>query len=163
MTGPDDRDPAAPEGRVHSLVRCAELLGVKHGTLKRWVHEGMPGVIRGENGWATGLDLTEAGPWLAEKRRSGCAFGRKSAVYFARCRSTGEIKIGMSSDLKPRLKRLQSKEHRRVEILGTLPGDKTTELYLHRLFAAARIEGEWFHPTADLLALIALLTRTEAA
>lgn len=75
---------------------------------------------------------------------------RGRVVYFAQ-REDGAIKIGTTSDLDARLVRLNS-EHGPVQLLGTVQGSHWLERQVHRQFASARIEGEWFKATDQLLA-----------
>jgi hypothetical protein len=147
-----------------SIKSYAARIGVKYGTLKRWIYESMPGTVRGSNGKVTAIDPEVADPWILTKRASrSWAFNRACAVYFLRCEATGEIKIGFSQDVAARILEIERKERRRTTLLATLPGDKTTELAMHATFAALRIgESEWFYPGVDLLEMIDLLARRVA-
>lgn len=40
-----------------------------------------------------------------------------------------------------------------LRLLGTIPGDRGAEKDLHRRFAAQHVQGEWFRPCAEMLAL----------
>lgn len=40
-----------PSGEVNA-ARLSEILGVPHGTVKRWRHEGLPGRKEGHHVWA---------------------------------------------------------------------------------------------------------------
>lgn len=146
--------------------RFAESVGVKEGTMRRWIHEGMPGVVR-EGSRAVAVELDIARPWVEAKRASGrCwAFDRKTCVYFAQCRETGEVKIGFTQDVTARVREFekQSKGGRHVEVLALLPGDKQTELALHATYAHLRTaDGEWFRPGADLMAFVGALAKRSA-
>lgn len=149
--------------------RFAESVGVKEGTMRRWIHEGMPGVIRapGAQGRAVAIDVDIARPWVEAKRASGrCwAFDRKTCVYFAQCRETGEVKIGFTQDVTARVREFEkrSKGGRHVEVLALLPGDKQTELALHATYAHLRTaDGEWFQPGADLMSFVGALAKRSA-
>lgn len=147
--------------------RFAESIGVKIGTMRRWIHEGMPGVVRDERGQAVAVDLSVARPWVESKRASGrsWAFDRKTCVYFAACRDTGEIKIGFTQDVTARVREFEkeSKGGRHVEVLALLPGDKQTELALHATYAHLRTsDGEWFRPGEDLMAFVGALSKRSA-
>ena len=61
--------------------RYAEHIGVAHGTVKRWLSEGMPARRHLKYVWIT---PSEADAWIAErfKGRKSIAFHRKGFVYF---------------------------------------------------------------------------------
>jgi hypothetical protein len=63
----------------------------------------------------------------------------------------GQIKIGISSNPARRAKQLG------LTLLRVMPGDETTERELHRRFRAARIDREWFMPTAEVLSWLSPL------
>lgn len=133
-------------------VRFAEHVGVAHGTVKRWLHEGMPARREGHRVWVT---IYDAEVWLESRARgrNTIAFSRKSLVYLAQ-RADGLIKIGWSSDVERRVRELRRDSRSAVELLACFPGDKPDELALHALFADLRVEDEWFHPGAALLAFL---------
>lgn len=64
------------------------------------------------------------------------------------------IKIGFSINPQQR-KREYSGGPYRCKWLGEWPGDREDEADVHDQFRNLRLHGEWFHPTPDLLALIA--------
>jgi len=67
------------------------------------------------------------------------------------------VKIGTSTDLRQRLGQLQFLTRSRVRLLATTPGSFSREREIHRQFASARVHGEWFRPTPELLAFIGTL------
>lgn len=73
-------------------------------------------------------------------------------IYFIT--DSNYIKIGYTkNDVKKRLKQLQTSNPNRLFLLGYIDGDKKREKELHKKFfsSIARINGEWFSPTQDLL------------
>lgn len=79
----------------------------------------------------------------------------RSVVYFIQGPPGTPIKIGITTqDPEDRLRGIQTGSPHRLRILRTEPGGRSRELQLHRRFAAARLEGEWFEPTPALLAYI---------
>jgi hypothetical protein len=66
----------------------------------------------------------------------------------------GPVKIGYSGDPEQRLSTLQIASHKKLVILGVIPGDISVEHRLHETFDAARLDGEWFDLTDDIRALI---------
>jgi hypothetical protein len=77
-------------------------------------------------------------------------------VYFIQPVGGGLIKIGIAADVAARLALLQTGCPIELRVIGVIPGAKaTTETALHHHFAAARVRGEWFEPTPELLAYIA--------
>lgn len=73
-------------------------------------------------------------------------------VYFIQ--SNGLIKIGFSKNVKRRIVSLQIGAAEPVVLLGTIAGSQVTEKDVHRLFAKELVRGEWFKPSAMLLAYI---------
>ncbi len=129
-------------------MRYAEFaasVGVPVGTVKRWVHEGMPVVRMGAR---VEVDVAAAHRWMVPRRLH--SQWREGVVYFARG-DHGLIKIGFSSDTDRRMREIGS------DLLATVPGSIPLEFALHEAFAADRAHDEWFHPSASLLGLIELL------
>lgn len=82
-----------------------------------------------------------------------------SVVYFVRrADGTGPIKIGCSAYLENRVKSLCYTTQQELVVLATAPGSFREEGRLHRQFADARVDGEWFEPNAELMAAIAFVT-----
>lgn len=80
-----------------------------------------------------------------------------SCVYFIQCGSTGAIKIGISRNPWRRITKMQSDCPGELSLLATLAGGRDEEEALHTRFAEARIRGEWYSPTAELLDLVGSL------
>lgn len=76
-----------------------------------------------------------------------------SWVYFIRA-GAGAIKIGRSVNVGSRLATMQTANAEELRIVGRMPGGAAVESMLHTRFAGARMRGEWFQATPDLLALI---------
>lgn len=85
-------------------------------------------------------DALEAG-WRAQPQ---------SSVYFLRDASRPAIKIGRSTNVEKRIRQLESQVGRRLQLLATVPGGSAQEAKLHRRFADARLEGEWFSEVDEL-------------
>lgn len=77
-------------------------------------------------------------------------------IYFVEAVGVGHIKIGFTDgdDAERRLDTLQTGSPVPIRLLGTVPGGMEEEKDLHRLFASARVHGEWFKPIPEILALI---------
>lgn len=75
------------------------------------------------------------------------------SVYFVRG-AAGHIKIGFSSDVPKRIEALQCSSPEPLELLATMPGNMAIERALHSRFERARVAGEWFRPTDELLSFI---------
>ncbi len=76
-------------------------------------------------------------------------------IYFIRGGSS--VKIGFVSDknsLPERLANLQCGSPLVLSIAGVYEGDRETEQELHRIFAAERYLGEWFHMSERLVDFI---------
>jgi hypothetical protein len=78
-----------------------------------------------------------------------------SSVYFAE--AGRRVKIGWSTRVATRLAQLQTGSADPIRLLGTEPGGRALERRLHERFASARISGEWFEPTPELLAYVGAL------
>lgn len=74
------------------------------------------------------------------------------AIYFIQAGDGGPIKIGFSADPEKRLVKVQSDNAAECQLLGILPGGEAEELALHARLAGARIRGEWFAATPEVLA-----------
>ncbi len=75
-------------------------------------------------------------------------------VYFIQIISSGEIKIGYSTNVKKRMNGLQTAIPEKIKLLGFFAGDKQKEKELHKKFKHLRIKGEWFKCDASIIDLI---------
>jgi hypothetical protein len=79
-------------------------------------------------------------------------------IYFIQDTGSLCIKIGYTGgDVMARLNALQTGNASRLEVIACVPGEMTDEAALHVRFAMARVGGEWFRPTADLLRHLAFV------
>jgi hypothetical protein len=108
----------------------------------------------------------DAGIWRwreAEReaaRAARMARAERSVVYFFQ-RSDGLVKIGTTTLLRDRQRSL-TREFGDLVLLGLQRGDSSDERDLHRRFAAARVQGEWFRPIPELLGYAVALRQAEA-
>lgn len=72
-------------------------------------------------------------------------------VYFIQRGEAGPIKIGQSKNPKARLASLQTASDQPLRFVAIATGDKQSERELHAKFASARLTGEWFSPTEELI------------
>jgi len=80
---------------------------------------------------------------------------RRTKVYFIQADNGGPIKIGYTEeDPVRRAASLQTGNPYRLTVLAWVWAPKSKEAELHKQFSAARLEGEWFSPVPELLALI---------
>jgi hypothetical protein len=63
------------------------------------------------------------------------------------------IKIGFTTNLTKRMKAFAT-TCPNIRVLATIPGDRALERRLHKLFAAAKIQGEVFHADGEVLTFI---------
>ena len=68
-------------------------------------------------------------------------------VYFVQCGPHGPVKIGLTQWFSDRLSDLQIANPETLIVRGLVPGDRTVEMFYHRLFADYRVRGEWFRPS----------------
>lgn len=64
-------------------------------------------------------------------------------VYFIKSAS-GTMKIGWSADPAKRLQSLQGASSEGLELIGTVPGTREHERFIHKMLAKHCIGGEWF-------------------
>jgi len=84
-------------------------------------------------------------------------------VYFIQAGARGPVKIGFAFNPYARLEELQVGNPFRLQLIGAIQGGRAEEIRLHERFKSDRLEGEWFKPSAALLALaIAAKPPTEA-
>ena len=95
-------------------------------------------------------DLDE---WQRSKAEAG------SLIYFIQGDEGSPIKIGLTSWEEPahRMALLQTGNPQKLRLLWAVSGDWSAENRLHRIFAADRMQGEWFACTPRLRDLIASL------
>jgi T5orf172 domain len=77
---------------------------------------------------------------------------RDGFIYFIA--SADAVKIGYSSNLEGRFRKMATDASARLELLHVEPGTMNQEKLFHRHFEAIRSHGEWFRKTPDLLAFI---------
>jgi len=82
----------------------------------------------------------------------------KGFIYFIQGECGGPIKIGYTTDLKARLKTLQTGYPDRLELLFAFPGNPEDEKKTHERYGEYRLQGEWFRPTPELLKSIQKLS-----
>ncbi len=140
--------------------RFAESVGVAHGTVKRWLHEGMPCSRKGHQTWIVPSFATA---WVEARYGKTVAFDRRAVIYFA-VRDDGAVKIGWSSDIVRRVTELRRDTRSDVQLLACYPGAKPDELALHARFATDRIEdgGEWFRRSEAIDDFLRNLARAAA-
>lgn len=82
-------------------------------------------------------------------------YPENQVVYFVQEVSVdGFIKIGYSSRFEVRLNSIQVNNARELRTLLLLSGDRNTEREIQDQFFTARIRGDWFNPTPELLNFI---------
>lgn len=77
-------------------------------------------------------------------------------VYFAQVQPRGPIKIGLSTHdtIERRINALQVGCPYPLIVTRIVPGGRSFEQHVHRLFRRLRMRGEWFYP-APVLARVA--------
>lgn len=94
--------------------------------------------------------------WREVPRREVAA-PSKGSVYFI-ADEDGFIKIGHARNVGSRLQSLQTASRQALRVVGSTPGSISDEKALHAKFASAHVRGEWFRPTAELVAYVAGVT-----
>lgn len=80
------------------------------------------------------------------------------SVYFVAQSGGGLIKIGYSTNAAGRFQQLALGSPVSLSLLAVVPGTVFDERKLHRHFLVFNSHGEWFHPCAELIDLIAEIT-----
>ena len=76
------------------------------------------------------------------------------SVYFIQSGDNGPIKIGITEDVKRRVKDISALNPNAVTLLAYCGGGKELEELLHLAFSAERIKNEWFEPSNRILEVI---------
>lgn len=119
----------------------------------------------GEPGYYQWKQTTLANPRFVElfleeqkaQRFAADHMRRKAApasVYFVQQSPDGPIKIGATRSVVKRLKTLQTGSHVPLTVLGVVPGGFELESDLHRQLMDYQLEGEWFSPTPEVMAVV---------
>ncbi len=102
----------------------------------------------GEEAFARAYDEAVKGLPPAEKKRRSIVpkefgeIGVSGYVYFAK--AGAEVKIGFTTNIKARVKSIQTHCAKPVEVVAVIPGSRGTEQFFHDRFSDHRIGGEWF-------------------
>jgi len=78
---------------------------------------------------------------------------RKRVVYFIQAK-TGEIKIGVSTNLKHRFSQIKVHCPVKIKLIGAMHEEKLTEADVHRLFKKYKLKGEWYKPDQEIFDFI---------
>lgn len=82
-------------------------------------------------------------------------------VYFLY--SAGLVKIGYTADIYKRFADLKSMGGAPAQLIAVIPGNKSFEKSLHRMFKADRKHGEWFKISADIRRFLGCLDEAVGA
>lgn len=80
------------------------------------------------------------------------------AVYMIRAGCSGPVKIGVAVDVEGRVAELQTAHHEELRLVRIIDGSFAEEVALHRHYASARIRGEWFEWSDDMLDIVPEIT-----
>lgn len=72
-------------------------------------------------------------------------------LYFIQAGESGPVKIGTSRDPRARLSNMQVNNHERLTLLAAARVLPETEGDVHEDLSLARLHGEWYMPTAQVL------------
>ncbi|MCW1431424.1 GIY-YIG nuclease family protein [Novosphingobium sp. JCM 18896] len=75
-------------------------------------------------------------------------------VYFIQAGENGPIKIGTTTNLRMRVKKLQQAQAEKLAVRALRKGGVATERKYHARFKAHHKRGEWFNPAPEILAEI---------
>jgi hypothetical protein len=124
---------------IPTVTQCAELWGVSRSVARRTFSvEGLGSITKGRSVTLPAVDLPDGSP----------PFG----VYFIQGRITGLVKIGHSTDVRHRVRSLQTGSPDILRVLAVVPGGVARERLYHGDLAPHRAHGEWFRPHPDVMA-----------
>ncbi len=139
----------------------ADLIDASHGTVKRWLHEGMPArreirSLLAQKPGSTGavwINPEKANAWIVKRFRgktpTAIGRGRGTFIYLAVRLDDDRIKVGWSNDIMRRIAELRKETGSAVELIACFPGRKPDELRVHKALASHRFDGEFFHASRD--------------
>lgn len=125
-------------------------LGIKPRTALEWIER-----ARAEQ---SGVQHQRQRRRDAARKRPTASAVTSSFVYFAQAGS-GAIKIGVSADVRSRIRELQVGSAPVIRLIGVAPGNRDLESKIHRSLTAARVRGEWFRDCPEVRAVIAEVCR----
>ncbi|WP_329390153.1 GIY-YIG nuclease family protein [Streptomyces sp. NBC_01716] len=136
------RGDTASEGRRAVRALFGELEAV--GYMRRTRHRNSSGTFY------TVLEVGDSPEALPHPQRSPVERApfptrrQESVVYVIGDGRSRVVKIGTTSNLRSRLKGLQTGSAYELRVLWSFGGDVRLEEYLHRRYGELRLEGEWF-------------------
>lgn len=133
-----------------ALWSALALWGVPSGHESQWEISAGAVFYKSNNGFAGKKDAEQE----TAPHTDSCERAVTGSVYFIQARTLGLIKIGYSSDVKKRIETLQTGCPDEIDLLRTIPGSVELERAIHGRFAASRVRGEWFTPSAELMQFI---------
>ena len=104
-----------------TIAAFAKSIEVREGTVKRWVHEGMPAL---KLAGVSRIEPSAAKAWVDANRRDTVAFSRQSLLYVVQRDTDRAVKIGWTSNLGRRLNELTKGTFSIVRLLAAWMGDK---------------------------------------
>lgn len=78
----------------------------------------------------------------------GCSY-----IYFIQSGENGPVKIGRSANPCRRIQDLKRYQSDELRFLGVFFGPSVMESVMHHVLSKDRLEGEWFRPSEDVLAM----------
>lgn len=78
-----------------------------------------------------------------------------SRVYFIEAVGLDLVKVGYALDVAKRFTGMMTTSPAPLTLLGMLDGGPKLEAAIHEQLAAHRAHGEWFHKTAEVMAVVA--------
>lgn len=82
--------------------------------------------------------------------------GKMPMIYYMQCQDCGLIKIGVSGDYRLRKVELERRTpHKHLDVLAIESGDLWCEAQTHSRLFKDCVGGEWYRPSAEVLAYIA--------
>lgn len=109
--------------------------------------------VKGRDGKTYRYDINKRRP-PRTKRYERDMPRHNSGIYFIRSAIGGPIKIGYSKNHTKRIQTIQAMSPFKLGFIATMKGTRELEAELHSRFSSARLHGEWFEPTDELLEFV---------
>ncbi len=100
---------------------------------------------------------------VPKRGRSPASVNTKGSIYFVATEDGRFIKIGWALGVRRRMSTLQTANATKLRLIGTRRGSQSDERDLHSRLKDFRAAGEWFHATAEVLAVIESCIKHETA
>ena len=76
------------------------------------------------------------------------------SIYFIQAGDDGPVKIGFATDVRARIKVIQTNSPEKLSLIRQIDGDVPVERWFHKQFNDRRLNGEWFSFCDEMLTIL---------